>query len=223
MPARLLLLLTLALAATFAPLASAALVFEQTKITLDPPAPVGHLDAVFAFQNPGPGSVTVTEIKADCGCTVPQLDKKTYAAEETGQLKIRFDIGDRQGPQNRVIHVVTDDGTTHTLTLLVNLPLRSLLVPRLLLYRGPDTAAKVCTATYYLDLPVTITAVTSSDPAFKVSVETEKEGTVYKLVARLVEPVPSATARATVLVRSRGASGTYANDTFFLRYEPPAP
>lgn len=203
-----------------APLAHAALVFEQTKVNLEPAKIVEHLDTEFAFKNTGTTAVTVTDTTTSCGCTVPALEKKTYAPDEKGVLKVRFDVGDRQGPQNRTITVVTDDGASQTLTLIVNLPLRSFIVPRLLLYRAKDTGDKTTTVTYYQDLPVEITALTSSDPAFTVTSEVEKPGSVFKLTAHLVNPDSPTPARATVLVRSRGASGAISTDTYYLRYEP---
>jgi hypothetical protein len=212
----------LVLGLLLAPFAHAALVFEQTKVTLEPAKPVAHLDTEFAFKNTGTAAVTVTDTTTSCGCTVPALEKKTYAPDEKGVLKVRFDVGDRQGPQNRTITVVTDDGTSQTLTLIVNLPLRSFIVPRLLLYRAKDTGDKTSTVTYYQDLPVEITALTSSDPAFTVTSEVEKAGSVYKLTAHLVNPEATTAARATVLVRSRGASGAVSLDTYYLRYEPAA-
>jgi hypothetical protein len=212
----------LVLGLLLASFAHAALVFEQTKVTLEPAKPVEHLDTEFAFKNTGTAAVTVTDTTTSCGCTVPALEKKTYAPDEKGVLKVRFDVGDRQGPQNRTITVVTDDGTSQTLTLIVNLPLRSFIVPRLLLYRAKDTGDKTSTVTYYQDLPVEITALTSSDPAFTVTSEVEKAGSVYKLTAHLVNPEATTAARATVLVRSRGASGAVSLDTYYLRYEPAA-
>ncbi|HSI10153.1 MAG: DUF1573 domain-containing protein [Rariglobus sp.] len=212
----------LVLGLLLAPLAQAALVFEQTKVTLEPAKPVDHLDTEFAFKNTGTAAVTVTTITASCGCTVPALEKKDYAAGEKGVLKIRFDVGDRQGPQNRTVTVVTDDGASQTLTLIVNLPLRSFIVPRLLLYRAKDTADKTATITFSQDLPVEITAVTSSDPAFTVTSSVEQAGAVYKLTAHLVNPESATAARATVLVRSRGASGAVSTDSYYLRYEPSA-
>jgi hypothetical protein len=55
-----------------------------------------------------------------------------------------------------------------------------------------------------------------------VTSEVEKAGSVYKLTAHLVNPEATTAARATVLVRSRGASGTVSLDTYYLRYEPAA-
>ncbi len=208
---------------SLASLAHAGLVFEQTRVTLELAKPVERLDAEFPFKNTGTAVVTVTNITASCGCTVPALEKKNYAADEKGVLKVRFDIGDRQGPQNRTITVFTDDGASHTLSLIVNLPMRSLIVPRLLLYRASDTGDKTATVTYYHDFPVEITALTSSDPAFTVTSAVEKEGAVFKLTARLVNPAATQPARSTVLVRSRGASGLVSLDTYYLRYEPAAP
>ncbi|MFA6961378.1 MAG: DUF1573 domain-containing protein [Opitutaceae bacterium] len=215
-------LATALLALLLTPFVSAALVFEKTSITLEPDKPVEHLDTEYLFKNEGTTAVTVTDTTTSCGCTVPALEKKTYAPGEKGVLKVRFDIGDRQGPQNRTITLVTDAGT-QVLTLIVNLPLRSIIVPRLHFFRAPDLADKVSTVTYYHDLPVTITALTSSDPAFTVTSAVEKEGSVYKITAHVVNPAATTAGRATVLVRSRGASGTVSLDTFYLRYEPPSP
>ena len=205
-----------------APFGRAALVFENTTITLELKKAVEQIDTEFLFKNTGDAAVTVTDVTASCGCTVPSLEKKTYAPGEKGVLKIHFDVGDRQGPQNRSITVVSDAGT-HALTLIVNLPMRSFIAPRLHMFTPADHADKSSTVTYYNDLPVVITALTSTDPAFTVSSAVEKEGSVYKLTAHVVDPAAKTPERATVLVRSRGASGIFSLDTFYLRFEPVAP
>lgn len=200
----------------------AALVFDKTTLTLDPEKPAAHFDVEFPFKNDGAAATHIQDISTSCGCTVPALEKKTYAAGEKGVLKVRFDVGDRQGPQNRTVTLTTDAGT-QVLTLIVNLPVRSVLAPRLHFFRPPDTADKVTVVTYSHDLPVTIDSVTSSDPAFTVTSAAEKEGSVYKLTAKLVTPPPAAAARSNVVVRSHGASGAAYLDTYYLRYAPPEP
>lgn len=207
------------------PWTQAALVFEKTTVTLDPKTPAAHLDTEFAFKNDGATPTTVLEVSSSCGCTVPALEKKTYAASEKGILKVGFDAGDRQGPQNRTVTLRTDAGT-QVLTLIVNLPVRSVLTPRLHFFRPPDTGGKDTLVTYSNDLPVTLDSVTSSDPVFTVTSVAEKEGAVYKITAKLAS-TPATAARATVLVRSHGASGASYLDTYYLRYAPaeipPAP
>jgi len=157
------------------PCVRGALVFEKTTLTLSPATAPEHLDVEFPFKNEGDAPVTVREVTASCGCTVPALDKKTYAPGEKGVLKVRFDVGDRQGPQNRTVTLRTDTGGTQVLTLIVNLPVRSVIVPRLHFFRPPDVSDKVSTVTFYNDLPVTLESAVSSDPAFTVtSVTTER-------------------------------------------------
>jgi Protein of unknown function (DUF1573) len=205
----------------FTSLSWAALVFDKTLIDLAPEKLTDHIDVEYPFKNTGAGAVTVSDITTSCGCTAATLEKKTLDPGEAGTIKVRFDIGDRQGPQNRTITVVTDAGT-QVLTLNVNIPMRALITPRLHLFRPPELADKTSTVTYYLDLPVVITALTSTDPAFTVTSAVEKAGSVYTLTAHVVNPAATTSGRSTVLVRSQGASGAVYLDTYYLRYEPVA-
>ena len=203
----------------FSPFGRAALVFDKTTITLDLDKQVPHVDVEYPFKNTGESIVTVADITTSCGCMVASLDKKTFAPGDANTLKVRFDIGERQGPQSRLITVPTDAGV-HELTLNVNVPMRSVILPRLLLFQAPNLGDQSVTVTYYQDLPVTLLGLTSTDPAFTVTSSVEKEGAAFKLTAHLVDPAPSIAARSTVLVRSQSAAGVVSTDTFYLRYGP---
>ena len=211
---------SLVLLLILAPLARGAFVFDKTTITFSPERAPEHIDTEFPFKNEGDAATTVLDVTTSCGCTVPSLEKKTYAAAEKGVLKVRFEIGDRQGPQNRTISLRTDTGGLQALTLVVNLPVRSMIAPRLHFFRQSDIGDKVTTVTYYNDLPVTLESAISSDPAFTVASVAAKPGSVYTLTTHLPR-VPADTVRATVFVRSRGASGAQYLDTYYLRYAPP--
>src|SRR5262245_66654599 len=40
----------------------------------------------FNFVNQGPGAVTITDLRASCGCLAPRLEKRTYQSGESGAI-----------------------------------------------------------------------------------------------------------------------------------------
>jgi len=63
----------------------------------------------FPFINTSSDIITVTNVKASCGCTAAQLQKKTFAPGEGEAIKSTFNTKDRTGTQHKTITVTTDD------------------------------------------------------------------------------------------------------------------
>lgn len=79
----------------------------------------------YVFKNTGTGPLTVTKVKPACGCTIPELSKKTYAVGESGTLDVSFDPKGKRGAVARSITVFTDSELTPSESLVV----RSLVKP----------------------------------------------------------------------------------------------
>lgn len=73
----------------------------------------------YLFRNTGSGPLTITQVKTSCGCTVPELEKKTYMPGETGTLDVTFDPKGKKGIIARNITIFTDSETTPSETLIV--------------------------------------------------------------------------------------------------------
>ncbi|MEM0967384.1 MAG: DUF1573 domain-containing protein [Verrucomicrobiota bacterium] len=115
--------------------------WEQTDLTL--PCGIGEqeLVAVFPFQNPSEKTITVSSIQSSCGCTVAELEKNVYAPGESGELRAVFEIGDRLGPQRKMLRVTTSNGEEsriQTLTFSTNVPVMGSIHPKLLVWRSGD-------------------------------------------------------------------------------------
>lgn len=86
-----------------------ALFFEKTFISLgavqDKQEPI---KIVYNYQNIGKGKVTITDIKADCGCSKPQWDKKPISFNQKGEIVVYFFPKELSGNQNKTITVFTD-------------------------------------------------------------------------------------------------------------------
>lgn len=82
----------------------------------------------YLFRNTGAGPVTITQVKVSCGCTVPELDKKTYMPGESGTLTVTFDPANKNGSIARNITVFTDSELTPSETLLVRALVKPVVV-----------------------------------------------------------------------------------------------
>jgi len=199
-------------------LASAALEFSSTRLDLKPTAATKSLEAAYPFTNPGPTAVKILDVVANCGCTVPELTQRTYAPGETGVLKVHFAIGDRQGLQSKSITVRTDAGD-YVLQLVVDLPQRLAIEPRLIVFRPGDTAERTLKLAFRADTPVSNVTLSTATPPFLVTLIPEKTGADYTVSIKLASQ-PTADQRVTIFVHSRGASGLDYSDAFYLRYAP---
>lgn len=152
-------------------LATGAMKWEQTIVSVDAAFGQKEVNAQYAFTNASDSVVTITKTQASCGCTVPTLEKKTYAPGESGQLHAHFDIGSRVGKQRKEITVGTDEGGdkhSYTLELNVEIPQLIELKRRALLWKvGEKPDPKDCEVIIHTQHPMKIdgVALKNGDPA----------------------------------------------------------
>ncbi|MCE9611013.1 MAG: DUF1573 domain-containing protein [Chthoniobacter sp.] len=140
------------------------------------------IEAFYTFRNVGKLPVTITGLRASCGCTTPHLEKKTYAPGETGTVTARFVFGDRKGPQHKTIEVSTDEEGAPPVVLdlrvLIHDPLS--IEPTLVYWkRGEPGEAKTMQLTAEAGQPVRIKNVISSNPRLPAKLVTVKAGESY--------------------------------------------
>lgn len=73
----------------------------------------------FAFTNAGSETLTITDVRSTCGCTVPELTKKNYEPGESGIITVIFDPKNRGGNQHKTINVTTDSRKTPRVGLTI--------------------------------------------------------------------------------------------------------
>ena len=92
--------------------ARAALTWETREVNLgvqDVSKEPGTLEARFPFQNTGTSVVEIRSLQPSCSCTVAELPKRRYEPGERGELIMRFEVGERTGPQEKLLTVETSD------------------------------------------------------------------------------------------------------------------
>jgi hypothetical protein len=63
----------------------------------------------FQFSNQGQGVLEIKKIQSTCGCTVPELKKKTYLPGESGTVTVTFRPGLRSGHVSKHLYILSND------------------------------------------------------------------------------------------------------------------
>ncbi len=167
----------------FNPDAQAALKWERLRADLAPGPKEKSIEARFPFVNEGTTTVTIESLKSSCGCATAALDKKVYAPGEKGEVRARFDIGQRRGLQTKTIAVkILNEPTATILTLAVAIAEPMKLQPALVVWeKGEAGKPKVMTLAALPGQPIRAVKVTSTDPRMHTTVETGKDGESYTI------------------------------------------
>ncbi len=65
----------------------------------------------FKYKNTGTAPLKITKIITDCGCTVPEYDKKAVLPKEESKIKVTFDS---QGFRNNIYKTITVETNADT-------------------------------------------------------------------------------------------------------------
>jgi hypothetical protein len=72
----------------------------------------------FTFLNEGIDSVGITSVKASCDCVVTKWNTAKTAPKALDSITVSFNASKRSGAFHKLIHVVTNDGTSTTLQII---------------------------------------------------------------------------------------------------------
>ena len=114
---------------------------------------------MYKFQNTGPETVRITEVRPGCGCTTPSLSKDVFAPGESGEVQLQFAFDGRSGPAREEATVMTDLPSQPAIELMLqtNIP-RVLDATPLVLYwkQGEALTPKTAEITLPPDLPLSL-------------------------------------------------------------------
>ncbi len=155
---------------------------EKTiKLKADPSATV--VEARYHFTNSGHSTVDIQQVESSCGCTTAELDKRTYAPGEGGEIVARFTVGVRVGVQTKTIAVKTRDAEEPTtLTMVVDIPEIVKIRPSFVFWvQGEAKKPKTMTIEVQPDAPVEKMTVQSSNPLMTPVLKEVVKGSRYQL------------------------------------------
>ena len=143
------------------------------------------IHAIFGFENDGPNSIALTEIKPSCGCTLAEAAQQVYKPGETGNIDVTYTIGEQTGQQVKTIAVRTDEPgkPIYVLSLIAYLPEPLRITPRYIYWaEGREAVPQTIRLTASAALPVKVWSVVSNNPAIKASLEVQQNGEAYSIV-----------------------------------------
>ncbi|MHC4728700.1 MAG: DUF1573 domain-containing protein [Planctomycetota bacterium] len=86
----------------------------------------------FNFSNVGKDTLKITKIQSTCGCTVPQLKKKSYKPGESGTINVTFRTPSREGKTTKRLYILSNDKKSPKfgLTLKADIELKMAFEPK---------------------------------------------------------------------------------------------
>jgi hypothetical protein len=155
-----------------ATLSAADLHFDTPTLTATPAAGAREVPFAFPFTNRSTRTITVTEVKPTCGCTVATLERRVFTPGEGGVVTVVFTgSGTDSGLQQKRVHVLTDDPDEADIVLTVEvvLPEGPTIDHRFLTWdRGGALSTQVVTVRIPERLPLSVTEAVDHRQLFAV-------------------------------------------------------
>jgi hypothetical protein len=128
--------------------------------------------------------LTLGSVKADCSCTVVSAQKKVYTAGESGEIAVKYNIGNRVGLHQAQVIVESDDPAqpVSQLVLRVFIPELVRITPSVVEWQQGDLPqSKKVTIRVVHSEPVRIIGVTSTHDQVLGQLRTVMAGREYEL------------------------------------------
>lgn len=77
------------------------------------------VDYVYVLTNSGKSDLVIRKVKASCGCTAVQPEKKVISPGESVDIKTVFNSAGKMGNQNKTVTIITNDPANSKLVLWV--------------------------------------------------------------------------------------------------------
>lgn len=122
----------------------------------------------FEFTNTGTETLVISDVKASCGCTVPQLSRKTFQPGEGDTIQVTFDPKGKKGRSTKNIRVTSNSAGEPVITLqlasdvkpMLRLDSRFVRLGDLPLHQPHQSSVNV----YYTDPDLEFTEITTNHP-----------------------------------------------------------
>lgn len=89
--------------------AAPKIVFEKDTFDFGNIDPGSKNLAEFHFTNKGNGTLKITKVQSTCGCSRPELKKRTYEPGESGTIKVTYTASQRSGLVRKTLYVLSND------------------------------------------------------------------------------------------------------------------
>lgn len=85
------------------------------------------VEKIAVLKNTGTDTLTISNVKAQCGCTATLLSEKVLAPNDTGKLSISFNTAGQHGHRSKQVYVTSNDPANPKLTITFSADVMSVL------------------------------------------------------------------------------------------------
>ncbi len=83
-----------------------------------------NVETTFTFSNTGDTTLEIVDHKATCGCTVPEISKRSLLPGESATIKVVFHPAHKRGVQNQTVTLLTNSPDQPQVSLTINANVR---------------------------------------------------------------------------------------------------
>lgn len=156
----------------------------------------------FTFTNTSSKPIKIRSADAGCTCVAVEFlnSKSTYAAGESGVMRVTFQVQNFQGTVDKKVLIWLDGDpdekpSSHA-TLRIHIPTAISLEPRTLNWNiGSATETKTMRVTFHPDKTASVTKATSSNQNFTTEIVAVEKGKIYD-----IRVTPKATTTPTLCI-----------------------
>ncbi|MBI1913212.1 MAG: DUF1573 domain-containing protein [Planctomycetes bacterium] len=150
----------------------------------------------FDFVNRGPGAVTITDLRASCGCLAPRLEKRAYRPGESGAILLEVHTLSQPAGSNvwrvDVRYQATDQEYVASLELLAELITEVKVEPAKLMFSTAGTLRHEVVVTDQRPRPLHVTQARCSSPFILAQVKAAEgaPAAVYRVALEVTDQLP---------------------------------
>jgi hypothetical protein len=170
----------------------AVITFESTLVDLGTVTRGEPLTRTVTFSNTGSTPLTITKLKASCGCTTVKGGEQTVAPGQQGSFELKLDTTKFMGPVSKTVDV--ESNATNG---MVRLSLKASIWSPVTVHpptvsfgtaiKGTTVEPRVIEVTVTDAEPLPIAGFTCSNPYFKTEMKTVEEGRRYQISVAVPE------------------------------------
>lgn len=101
-------------------LGNAAISFDRTTHDFGEVLDDVNVDTTFRFTNTGDTTLEILDHRATCGCTVPEISKRSLLPGESATIKVVFHPAHKKGMQHQTVTLLTNARDQEQVQLVIN-------------------------------------------------------------------------------------------------------
>jgi hypothetical protein len=162
----------------------------------------------FIFTNTGDQLLEISDVQSSCGCTTSTNWAKQIDPGKSGTIPVLFNSGNMAGPITKNLWVVCNDSNQSPVNLKITAMIWKAIdaIPGIAAFNfGPDFQTNVTRTIRLvsnLEEPVTLSPPVCANKAFKVELNTVREGREYVLQVTVVPPLGPGSLTAPITMKS---------------------